>query len=93
LTVVVNDSLDGALFLEMTDGDPCKRAIDTEALDQDGLRNETECWNFFKYAVVRRLVESNGVLGLIFDLALRPLLLLGGFSASGRRRRRLCFSL
>ena len=89
---MVHDALDGALLLEVADGDAGKRAVDTETLDEDGLRDEAEGGDLLHDAVEERLVGCDGVLGLVLDLALRPLLLLGGF-ATGFRGRCFLFGL
>jgi hypothetical protein len=75
------DPLNLPFLLQMPDGDTRKRATNLEALDKDRLGDELEGWDLLHDAVVGRLVEGNGVLCLILDLALRPLLLLCGLAA------------
>jgi hypothetical protein len=75
------DPLNLSFLLQMPDGDTRKRATNLEALNKDGLGDELEGWDLLHDAVVGRLVEGNGVLCLILDLALRPLLLLCGLAA------------
>ena len=91
LAVVVHDALDGALLLEVADGDACKRAVHTQTLDEDRLRDEAEGGDLLQNTVVGRLVEDDGVLGLVLDLSLGPLLLLCGLAAAGGRG--CCLSL
>ena len=91
LPVVVHDALDGALLLEVTDGDAGKRAVHTQTLDEDRLRDEAEGGDLLDDAVKERLVGRDGVLGLVLDLALGPLLLLCGLAAAGGRG--CCLSL
>ena len=76
LRAVMHDLLDLALFCEMTDGNACERAVDFEALNEDGLADEAESGDLLEDAVVCRLVKGDGVLGLVLDLSLGPLLLL-----------------
>ena len=83
--MVVHDALDGALLLEVADGDAGKRSVDTETLDEDGLRDEAEGGDLLHDAVEECLVGRNGVLGLVLALALGPLLLLGRLAAARRR--------
>jgi hypothetical protein len=90
---VVRDALELAVLLEVTDGDAGEGAADLESLDEDGLRHELECRDLLHDTVERRLVEDNGVLGLVLDLALGPLLLLCGLAARGWRRCCLGFGL
>lgn len=79
----MHNLLDLPLFRKMTDGNASERAIDFETLDEDGLGDEAEGGHFLEDAVVCGLVEGHSVLGLILDLSLRPLLLLGGFTSRG----------
>ena len=80
LSMMVNDSLDRALLLEVPDRNPSEATIDLESFNEDTLRNESEGWRFLEDTIVCGLIESNSVLRLVFNLALRPLLLLGGFA-------------
>lgn len=74
--MVVDDGADLAVGGEMADGDARKTAVDLEALDEDALADELEAGDFLEDAVVRGLVERDGVHGLVLDLALGPLLFL-----------------
>ena len=78
---MVYDLLDLALLRKMADRNTGERAVDFETLDEDGLGDEAEGGDFLENTVVRRFVKSDGVLRLVLDLSLRPLLLLGGFAS------------
>ena len=88
---MVHNPLDLAIPLQVLDGNPSQRAVDLEPLDEDALRDETEGGDFLNDTVVQGLVERDGVLGLVLDLALGPLLLLGSLAAA--RRCGCCLSL
>lgn len=83
LSRVVDNALDRSLLLQVPDGNASQRAVDLETLDEDALGDELEGGDFLQDTVVGSLVEGDGVLGLILDLSLGPLLLLGGFSSRG----------
>lgn len=80
--MVVHDCLDLPLLLQMPDCDAGKRATDLQPLDEDRLADETESGDLLHNTVVGGLVNHDGVLGLVLDLSLRPLLLLGGLAAA-----------
>lgn len=82
LTVVVHYGLDLTLLLQVPDGDAGKRATNLQSLDEDGLADEAEGGDLLHDTVVGRLVNHDSMLGLVLDLALRPLLLLGGLAAA-----------
>ena len=67
--------------------------VDLQPLDEDRLADETEGGDLLQDTVVGRLVEDDGVLRLVLDLALRPLLLLGSFAATGGGLSGFCFRL
>jgi hypothetical protein len=67
----------------MPDSNPGQRSVDLETLDEDTLGDELEGGDLLEDTVVESLVEGDGVLGLVLDLSLGPLLLLGGFSSRG----------
>ena len=67
---MVDDPLNLALLFQMSDGDAGKAAVDLEPLDDDALADEFERGDLLQDAVVRRLVERDGVLGLVLDFAL-----------------------
>lgn len=81
---MVDDPLDQSLLLQMPDGDACKTAVDFESLNEDALADELEGRDFLHDTVEHGLVEGNGVLSLILDFSLGPLLFLGGFAAARR---------
>ena len=91
LAAVVNDALDLTLLLQVPDCYPRQGAVDLQPLDEDGLADEAEGRDLLEDTVVGRLVEDNGVLRLVLDLALGPLLLLGSLAAA--RRCGCCLSL
>lgn len=80
LTGVMHDPLDRALLLQMSDGHASQTTVDLESLDEDALADEAEGGDFLHDTLVCRLVKHDGVLGLVLDFTLGPLLLLGGFS-------------
>ena len=88
---MVHDPLDLALLLQVPDSYPCQTPVDLQPLDEDGLADETEGGDLLQDTIVGRLVEDDGVLRLVLDLALGPLLLLCGLAAAGRCGR--CLSL
>jgi len=57
------------------------------------LADESESGDFLHDAVESRLVKNDGVLRLVLDLSLRPLLLFRGLSTAGRWGSCLSFSL
>ena len=93
LLAVVHNPLDLPLLLEVTDGDAGQAAVDLQPLDEDALADEAEGRDFLDDAVEQRLVDGDGVLSLVLDLALRPLLLLGSFAATGGGLSGFCFRL
>lgn len=88
---MVHDPLDLALLLQVPDSYPCQTPVDLQPLDEDRLADETEGGDLLQDTVVGRLVEDDGVLRLVLDLALGPLLLLCGLAAAGGRG--CCLSL
>jgi hypothetical protein len=78
----MNDAFDLALLLKVTNRNARKRAVHLEALNEDALADEFECGDLLQDTVVCRFVEDNGVLRLILNLALGPLLLLCGLAAT-----------
>ena len=78
----MNDPLDLTLLLQVSYGNTRQRTVDFQSLDKDGLGDETEGGDFFEDTVVGGLVEGDGVLGLVLDLSLGPLLLLCGLAAA-----------
>ena len=80
----MDDPLNRALFLQVSDRRTGQAPVDFEPLNEDALADETEGGHFLHDTVECGLVKDDGVLGLVFDFALGPLLLLGSFSAGGR---------
>ena len=89
----MHDPLDLTLLLEVPDSYPRQAPVDLQPLDEDALADEAEGWDFLEDTVVRGLVEDDGVLGLVLDLALGPLLLLCSLSAARRCGCCLSFGL
>ena len=79
---MVHDPLDLALLLQVPDSYPCQTPVDLQPLDEDRLADETEGGDLLQDTVVGRLVEDDGVLRLVLDLALGPLPLLRRLSAA-----------
>lgn len=91
LAVVVDQGLDLALALKVADSQASHRAVDLQAVDEHTGRDHLERGHFLDHTLVQDLVEVNGILSLVLDLALGPLLLLarlGGRSRDGRLLRR-----
>lgn len=80
---MVNNPLDLALLLQMPNGYPGQAPVDLQPLDEDTLADKAEGRDFLHDTVVGWLVENNGVLCLVLNLALRPLLLLCSLAAAG----------
>lgn len=89
----MHNGLDKLLLLEVADGNAGERAVDLETLDEDALADELEGGDFLQDTVVGVLVEDDGVLGLVLDLSLGPLLLLCGLATAARCRCCFCFGL
>lgn len=87
---MVYNPLDLTILLQMPDSNPGETAIDLQPLNEDALADESEGGDFLDDAVVCSLVKGDGVLSLVLDLSLGPLLFLRGFAAT---RRRGCFCL
>ncbi len=79
---MVHNALDRPLLLQVPDGHACQGAVDFQTLDEDGLADEAEGGDLLNDAVEGRLVEDDGVLRLVLNLALGPLLLLCGLAAA-----------
>ena len=85
LAAVVHDPLDLTLLLQVPDSYPRQAPVDLQPLDEDALADEAEGRDLLDDAVVGGLVNGDGVVGLVLDLALGPLLLLGRLAAARRR--------
>jgi hypothetical protein len=81
---VGDDGLDLALLLEVLDALAGEGAVDLHSVDQDSDGDEAVRLDILVQLLGDGLVEDDGVLGLVLDLALRPLLLLLLCSSSGR---------
>ena len=66
LAVVVNETLDLALALEVADGNTGERAVDLHTVNQGRLRNHLEGGHLLEDTVVGGAVKDNHVLGLQF---------------------------
>ena len=83
LSMMVDDSLNRTLLLEVPNRNPSQATVDLESFDEDALGNESEGGSFLEDTIIGRLIKGNGVLRLVFNLALGPLLLLGGLATTG----------
>ncbi|KND94066.1 hypothetical protein TOPH_01200 [Tolypocladium ophioglossoides CBS 100239] len=81
---VGDNRLDHALLLEVGDALARERAVHLHSVDEDGDGDEAVRLHILVELLGGRLVEKDGVLGLVLDLALGPLLLLLLCSSSGR---------
>jgi hypothetical protein len=80
---VGNDGLDDAPLLEVSDALAGQRAVDLKTVDESGDGHKAVGLDILVELVRGVLVEDDSVLGLVLDLALRPLLLLLLASSSG----------
>ena len=78
---MVDNTLDLALLLQVSDGNSRQRTVHFQPLDEDRLADEFEGGHFLENTVIGWLVEGDGVLCLVFYFSLRPLLLLCGLAA------------
>lgn len=78
-----DNGLDDAPLLEVGNALAGERAVDLETVDEGGDGDKTVGLDVLVELVRGLLVEKDGVLGLVLDLALRPLLLLLLASSSG----------
>lgn len=90
---VVHNALDQLLPLKMSNSNTGQAAVDLETLNEDALADELEGGDFLENTIEGGLVERDSVLGLILDLSLRPLLLLGGLATAGGSGCCFCFGL
>lgn len=83
--------LDHALLLEVGDALAGERAVDLHTVDEGSDGDEAVGLDILVELLRGGLVEQDGVLGLVLDLALRPLLLLLLASSSGcLSSRKIC---
>ena len=80
---MVHNASNLSLFLQVTDGNPCKTTIDFKSFDKNALTDEFESRDFLRNSVEQGLVKVDNVLCLVLDFSLRPLLLLCGFTSAG----------
>jgi hypothetical protein len=73
---VCNHRLDDALLLEVGKALSGQRTVDLHSVDEGGDSDQTVRLNILVELLGGGLVEDDGVLGLVLDLALGPLLLL-----------------
>jgi len=71
----MHDRLDQILVFQMFDSKTSQRAAYPETLNEDALTDKFEGGNLLQDTVVGGFIEIDSVLGLVLDLALRPLLL------------------
>lgn len=79
---MMDNSLDETLPLQVLDSNTGETAVNLETFDEDGLGDVSEGRDFLEDTVVGGLVKGDGVLGLVLDLSLGPLLLLCGLAAA-----------
>lgn len=75
-TTMSHNLLDHTLLLEILQCRPCQRSVDLESVDQHGDGDEAIGLHILLQLLGGGLVEHDGVVGLVLDLALGPLLLL-----------------
>lgn len=81
---VGDNGLDEALLLEVVEALAGQRSVDLHSVDENSDGDQTVRLDILVELLGGGLVEEDGVLGLVLDLALRPLLLLL-LSSSSRR--------
>lgn len=64
---MTNNLLDLAVCLEIGEGFPCERTVDLETVDEGGNGDQAVRLDILLELVVDRLVEDDGVLGLVLD--------------------------
>jgi len=89
--MVVDDLLDLPLLCEVADDKAGKGSINFQPFDQNRGRDEAIGGYVLECPIVCGFIEDDSMLGLILNLAFRPLLFLGGFAAAGCWRG--CFGL
>lgn len=85
---VRGNGLDQALLLEVGDALAGQGAVNLHAVDENSDGDQAVGLDILVELLGGGLVQNNGVLGLVLDLALRPLLLLLLSSSSGRLQRK-----
>ena len=86
--VVADNLLDGTLGLEVVQGLACERAVDLQAIDEDGDGDQTVGLDILVETLLEGLVEDDGVDGLVLHCSRKSTLALGlfrgGFARCGR---------
>lgn len=72
--VVVDDLLDDTLLLQVGEGLPGERAVDLQAIDEDGDGDETVGLDILVELLRGLLVEDDGVVGLVLDCITQTML-------------------
>ena len=75
--VVADNLLDGTLGLEVVQGLACERAVDLQAIDEDGDGDETVGLYILVETLLEGLVEDDGVDGLVLHCSRKSTLALG----------------
>lgn len=88
MAVVVNDSLDLAFSLQVSDGHTSERSVDLHSVNKSRLRDHLESGHFLENSIISGLVQDDHVDCLVLDLSLRPFLLLGVLCRSRGLSRR-----
>ena len=73
----MDEGLDEAFLLEVSDGDAGERAVDLHSLDENRLRDHLEGGDLLHDAVEGGLVANDGVVRLVLYFTFRPFLFLG----------------
>lgn len=71
---VSNDLLDDALLLQISQSSSCDRSVDLHSVDKDGDGDKAVWLDILVELVWGGLLEDNGVLGLVLDLTLAPVM-------------------
>ena len=77
--VVADNLLDGTLGLEVVQGLACERAVDLQAIDEDGDGDQTVGLDILVETLLEGLVEDDGVDGLVLHCSRKSTLALGFF--------------
>lgn len=80
---MTGDSANQTLFLEFSDSNTSKGAVEAKTVNEDRLGDELVGRNFLEDTFVGLLVKNNHIVRLILDLLSRPLLL-GLLASRGR---------
>lgn len=80
---MADNLLDGALGFEIVQGLARERAVDLQAVDEDGDGDQTVGLDVLVETLREGLVEDNGVDGLVLDCSRKATSALGSFRLSG----------